>query len=106
MTALEQDGMRRELDQLSGWMVRLEQRVDAMDQLGTRGMGSVLVQVAELAKDVGELGGEQRSWQRLHREQHDSELAQRTSGRRWLITLELGNAAALLGPWLVLLIHH
>jgi hypothetical protein len=97
---------RRELDQLTGWLTRLEQRISEVDQLGPRGMGAVIVQVSELTKDMGELGADQRSWQRSHREQHNQEVAQRGQARRWLIALAVGNAVALVSPWLVVITHH
>ena len=97
---------RRELDQLAGWLTRLENRVETIDRSGTRSMGAVLVQISDLSKDMGDLAGAQRTWQRTHDDIHRSEQTQRASSRRWLITLALGNAVALLGPWLVVLAHH
>jgi hypothetical protein len=101
------EATRRELDQLTGWMTRLERRIEELDQLGTRGMGAVVTQIAGLAQDLGEVAGEQRAAQDDHRRQHDREQSQRASGRRWLITLGVTNAVAVLGPWLtVILTRH
>ena len=101
------ESTRRELDQLTGWITRLERRIEELDQLGTRAMGSVITQLANLAQDMGELAGEQRAAQDDHRRQHEREQSQRASGRRWLITLGVTNAVAVLGPWLtVILTRH
>lgn len=102
----DDNGVRRELDQMGGWLSRLEARIDEMDRLGTRSMGAVTVQISNLAQDMGEIAGEQRSWQAAHREQHQAEVAQRGAARRWLIALALGNAVALVSPWLVVITHH
>ena len=98
--------MRRELDQLWGGLVRLEQRIEQVDNGGTRGMGAVLVQVADLARSMGELRGQQEGWQHEHEKQHERDTAARTSGRRWLVGVGLTNAIAVGVPLLALVITH
>jgi hypothetical protein len=87
---------RREVD-------RLAQRLDTLDRDGTRGVGVLQSQMIEVAKDVAELKAEAHAWQITHERQHQADTAERTSGRRWLITTAIA-ALALLVTALALLI--
>ena len=77
-TDAERAASQRELDQLG-------RRVDQMDAQGTRGVGVIQLQVAELVKDVTELRAETQAWQRSHISQHQREEQARVTGRRWVI---------------------
>jgi hypothetical protein len=80
---------RREFD-------RLASRLDQIDQVGTRGVGALQVQVTDLAKDVAELKGESRAWQTTHESQHQADAAERLQGRRWLVTTGIAGLVAMM----------
>lgn len=77
-TQPERAASQRELD-------ILRQRVEQMDAQGTRGVGVIQSQVAELVKDHAEMRGEVTAWQHSHDSQHDQEKRDRISDRRWII---------------------
>jgi hypothetical protein len=96
---------RRDTDQLTGWVMRLERHLEQIDMGGTRGMAVINIQLAELTKDVAELGGESRAWQVAHERQHEHDQAQRVSGRRWGLSLAITNLLGL-AAILAAVIHH
>lgn len=81
------NGVRRDVE-------RLAERVERIDQTGTRGVGVIQVQITELAKDLAELKGETNAWQASHERQHSDDVAARTMGRRWMIGSVIAGAAA------------
>jgi hypothetical protein len=60
---------------------RIDQRMDWLDAHGTRGVGTLQVQVTELAKDLGRIEQAQEAHVRLH----EQEARDRASTRRWLV---------------------
>lgn len=71
-------------DGLLAWRVtQLEARVEAMDQHGSRGVQALILQVAELVKDVA-----------AHEAQHTLTEHARKADRRWII----GTAITLVVP--------
>lgn len=58
-----------------------------------RGVVTLQQQVRELSHDLAELKGETSQWQHDHQVQHDTDLAARTAGRRWLVTTWLAAMA-------------
>lgn len=65
---------RRDID-------RLTQRIDA--------------KLTEVAADVAELKTEAHGWQQSHERQHEAETAERTTGRRWLVSTLIAALALL-----------
>jgi hypothetical protein len=76
---------RYEFNQVIARLERLYKRVDDIDRDGTRGVGIVQAQTAELVKDIAELKLDQSRWQMAHERRHDAELTERRIGRRWLV---------------------
>ncbi len=62
-------------------LAQLAQRMDWLDEHGTRGVGALQVQVTELAKDIGRIEAAQDA----HLAQHSQEAAERANTRRWLV---------------------
>jgi len=77
-----------------------EMKLDEMDRTGTRGVGVLAVQVAELSRD---LGGMQRQMEAHHRE-HEQDLRDRRSQRRWAAGIIAALFAALESPLITLLL--
>lgn len=75
--AMEED-TKREID-------RLWERVNFIDDHGSRGVGSLQVQVTELMRDIGDLKTETITWQTKHEQSHATEATERASSKRWLI---------------------
>jgi hypothetical protein len=73
---------------------RLEARLDAIDQMGTRGVGGLAVQVQEIAKDVARLEKAMED----HAKAHAAEAAARVSSRRWQVGMAVAVVAAIDGP--------
>jgi hypothetical protein len=88
LTEPERAASQRELD-------ILRERVDAMDTHGTRGVGAIQLQVAELVKDFGDLRADNRAWQAAHEKQHEQDKQDRVNGRRWLIGIGLAAVASM-----------
>lgn len=59
----------------------LANRVDWLDEHGTRGVGALQVQMSELIRDVTKLEAAQAQ----HVDQHQREARDRAAGRRWLV---------------------
>jgi len=98
-----------ELDQLVGWLTRLEGRVEAIDAGGTRGMGAITVQITDLARAMGELRGQDQAWQQAHERQHAADAAERARARRWLVSIGLAGVTALAGLYPLIAVvsaHH
>jgi len=92
LTAPEPAASQRELEQLREDMRR-------MDDVGTRGVGAVQIQLTDAIKDIGEL----RADLKAHQVEHKREEERRAAGRRWAIGSALG-AGTLLVAMLGLLI--
>lgn len=67
--------------------LRLAQRVDTMDAVGTRGVAILAVQMQELAKDFSR-----------HEEKHDRQEQARMARGRWLVMAVIALVAAIDGP--------
>lgn len=81
---------------------RLEHKMEAIDQTGTRGVAVLGVQVQELAKDLAKL---ELAIESHHRE-HQAEISIRTSSRRWVIAMVVAAIAAVDGPLITVLLAH
>lgn len=92
---------RAEFDMLRGAVAENVRRLDSIDQGGTRGVGVLSVQVADVIKDVAELGAQIES----HRREHEATERARVTGRRWLIGTGLAALALVESPLLYLLAH-
>lgn len=79
----------------------LVRRIDGMDTGGTRGVGVLGVQVAEVIKDVAEVRAELRD----HRQQHDEEARARVVARRWQVGTIIALGAVIETPLLYLVAH-
>lgn len=86
---------RRELDMVIA-------RVDSLDRDGTRGVLALQAQLTDAVKDVTELKADltgfkkdTQKWFEKHGEQHDQDLKDRTSGRRWMIGTAIAGLLAL-----------
>jgi hypothetical protein len=88
-------------DMLRGQVADNARRLDVIDQAGTRGVGALSVQVAEVIKDVSDMRRELDE----HGKQHQAEAAARQSGRRWLVGSAIALVAAVEGPLLFLVTH-
>lgn len=66
-------------------------RLDVIDATGTRGVGVLSVQVADVIKDVAELRGQLGE----HEKQHDTDARARTAGRRWSLGFAVAAFASL-----------
>lgn len=81
---------------------RLEHKIEAIDQTGTRGVAVLAVQVQEIAKDLAKL---EQSIEH-HRGEHRTEMRIRTSSRRWIIGMVVAAIAAVDGPLITVLLAH
>jgi hypothetical protein len=115
----EQAPTGREFDMLRGEVSANAARLDSIDRLGTRGIGILAAQQAELVKDVADLdrrtvaaiGGLQADMTArfdAHARQHEEDARARTVGRRWLLTTGVALVAALgtLGGLIANLLEH
>jgi hypothetical protein len=79
-------------DQVKGNATRL----DVIDSTGTRGVGVLSVQVADVIKDVAELRGQLGE----HERKHEQDERARVAGRRWALgfgVAALASLAAMIG---------
>lgn len=92
---------RREFDQLA-------RVVDRIDMHGSRGIGALQQQVGDVVRDVAELKVETTRALAAHRDQHDEEIRERTSGRRWLVGIAVACLTAVGGlyPAIIYAVHH
>lgn len=72
---------RAEFDLLRGQVATNGQRMDAIDQGGTRGVSVLASQISDVIKDVSDLRQELKDHDKSHKEQE----AQRATSRRWAI---------------------
>lgn len=79
----------------------LVRRVDAIDIGGTRGIGALAVQVAEVIKDVSDVRAELRE----HGQKHEAETRARVTARRWTIATTIALATVIETPLLYLVAH-
>lgn len=79
----------------------LVRRVDAIDAAGTRGVGVLAVQVAEVIKDMSDVRTELKD----HRRDHEAESRARVVARRWTIGTVIALAAVIETPLLYLVAH-
>lgn len=83
---------------LAARMAAGEQRLDSIDQSGTRGVGAVQAQLSDLRGDVGGLLARMEA----HEKGHITEARERIVGRRWLIGALIAFMAVLETPILYL----
>lgn len=77
-----------------------------MDEHGTRGVGIIATQVAELVKDQAAMQADMRLWQGAHEQLHAQETRDRVSSRRFAVTTTAAIIALLLTIVGLLLAHH
>ena len=80
-------------------------RLDEIDRSGTRGVGALSVQVAEVIKDVADVRRDLSAFRHEHAEQHQAEQSARTVTRRWLIGTLIAAFVAIEGPLTYLIAH-
>jgi|SRR5258708_28927767 len=93
---------RREVDMLISKVSDLDRRVDNLDRDGTRGVLAMQQQLTDAIKDMTEIKTDLISfkrdnagWFKEHTVQHDTDQAERISGRRWLVGTALAGVLAL-----------
>lgn len=96
---------RAEFSMLRGMVTDLSARLDTIDQSGTRGVGALGVQIAEVIKDVATVSTDLARWRQEHELQHDREQAARVTGRRWLVATVIAAVVAVESPVLYLVAH-
>lgn len=88
---------KREFDMLAGQVSGNARRVDAIDQGGTRGVGVLQLQVAELIRDVSALSTRMDGHETRHGREAQQAAEQRRSSRRFAITTAIAAIAAVGG---------
>ena len=73
----------------------LRHRVEQMDELGTRGVGILQLQVAGLVTDLAQAQADTRAWQATHEAHHEVERHERIIARRWLVGTGVGGVASM-----------
>lgn len=99
---------RGEFDLLKQMVSDQGGRLTAIDDHGTRGVGTVQVQLVDLTKDVVELKTDMNARFAAHEQVHEREAQQRRADRRWRIGMAiaaLGSIGGLYG-YLTLLLQH
>jgi hypothetical protein len=93
----------REFSMLADRVKSNELRLDSIDTMGTRGIGTVQLQITELAKDLAGLNQRMDS----HEKEHKQETTDRRSSRRFWITTTIAAYVALQAPlaWLIYHLH-
>jgi len=90
---------RREVDMLKTASdiehARISTRLESMDDHGTRGVGTMQLQIVDLVKDVTELKTEMNARFEAHQKVHDQDHTERVAGRRWLIGTALAGLVAM-----------
>ena len=69
-------------------------RLDEIDRSGTRGVGVLAMQVAELGKDMGQMQQQMSDHERNHKEDAAKAEAAKVSARRFRVTAGLAAVAA------------
>jgi TolA-binding protein len=86
---------RRELDQL-------RDRIERIDDHGTRGVGTLQSQITDMIKDIAELKTDLNTRFEAHQRIHDQDHQDRISGRRWLIATGIAGLGSMGGVWALL----
>ena len=73
----------------------IRQRLDQIDDRGTRGVTIIQAQVTDLIKDTADFRDETRGWQRHHEGQHEQDQRDRTIARRWLVGAGIAGLASM-----------
>lgn len=78
-------------DQAASWreLDLLRQRVDQLDQHGTRGVGTLQIRIDELIKDLAEIKSGYASWQTEHLKMHKDESDNAKQSRRYILTTSI-----------------
>ncbi len=74
---------------------RTQQRLDSIDDHGTRGIGVLQTQILDLTKDVTSLQAEMNIRFDGHLKLHEEEERKRISSRRWIIGTVIGGMASM-----------
>lgn len=98
---------RGEFDLLRQMVQQNASRVETIDNLGTRGVGTIQSQLSDLTKDLLELKTDMNMRFSDHDKLHKSEKRERVNSRRWLIGTALLMITALGGlyPFLYTILH-
>ena len=97
---------RREFDDLRAMVTRNGQRMDWLDEHGTRGVGSLQLQVTELAKDVAKVEAAQEAHVIAHQAESRERRDQVRSTTRWYIGLMAGIVGSGLADFIAILALH
>lgn len=89
------EDVRRDLD-------RLERRIEQMDTHGTRGVGVVQSQLADVIKDLAKLEGRMQA----HDQVHVQEARDRASNRRWMVSTAIAFLVLLVAILALLIGQH
>ncbi len=76
---------RGEFDLLRSMVSSTQNRLESIDDHGTRGIASLTAQVAEIIKDVAGLQSDVTNRFDLHSRTHEQDRKDRIAARRWLI---------------------
>lgn len=98
---------RGEFDLLRQIVQQNASRLETIDNLGTRGVGTLQSQLSDLVKDVLELKTDMNVKFTEHDKLHKTEKRERVNNRRWLIGTALLMITALGGlyPFLYTILH-
>jgi|SRR6266568_2523920 len=81
----------------------LARKVDFIDQNGSRGMGVLAIQVAEIIKDLGILDTRVENRFAEHAAQHQREAEVRSGNRKWVMTTAIGGVASMGGLYALII---
>ena len=97
---------RREYDDLRSAVRAVSQRLEWLDEHGTRGVGSLQLQVTELAKDVAKVEAAQEAHNTAHVTEARERAAQSRSATRWGVGLLTTILLAGLADFVAILAAH
>jgi hypothetical protein len=86
---------RPEFEMLKAMVTANADRLNQIDDHGTRGVSAVQIQVTNLVKEITELKGDVNSRFDAHQKVHDQDERERTSARRWLIGTVIASVIAM-----------
>lgn len=88
---------RGEFELLKQIVTQNQNRLEAIDLSGTRGVGALTSRVDDMVKDLAEFKTEVTNDFREHKALHKDEESKRVSARRWAITTAILALTALAG---------
>jgi hypothetical protein len=102
LTSDDSPATRREFDLMISRIEGLDRSLDSIDRDGTRGVMALQAQLTDTIKDITELKtelhsfkGETSRWFEKHSNQHQQDMRDRTSGRRWMIGTAIAGMLAM-----------